>query len=94
MNYGCILILKIYLESCRWRHWFQFHARVGAGRMKNSGAPRGQPVPVLNLKPALSRRRYVRGRPGEMIHLDIKELGRFNRVGRPKSGDRKGQCHP
>jgi len=62
--------------------------------MKNSGAPRGQPVPVLNLKPALSRRRYVRGRPGEMIHLDIKELGRFNRVGRPKSGDRKGQCHP
>jgi transposase InsO family protein len=35
--------------------------------------------------------RYERERPGEMIHLDIKSLGRFQRIGHRISGDRTGQ---
>jgi transposase InsO family protein len=35
--------------------------------------------------------RYERERPGEMIHLDIKSLGRFARIGHRISGDRTGQ---
>jgi transposase InsO family protein len=39
------------------------------------------------LEPALPVRRYERARPGEMIHIDIKKLGRFNKVGHRISGD-------
>jgi transposase InsO family protein len=35
--------------------------------------------------------RYQRDRPGEMLHLDIKSLGRFDRIGHRISGDRTGQ---
>lgn len=35
--------------------------------------------------------RYERKRPGEMIHLDIKSLGRFERIGHRMTGDRTGQ---
>jgi hypothetical protein len=33
------------------------------------------------LEPAEPVRRYERDHPGEMIHIDIKKLGRFNRIG-------------
>lgn len=33
------------------------------------------------LEPAEPVRRYERERPGELIHIDIKKLGRFNRIG-------------
>lgn len=33
--------------------------------------------------------RYERGHPGEMIHLDIKKLGRFDRAGHRATGDRQ-----
>jgi transposase InsO family protein len=35
--------------------------------------------------------RYQRQHPGEMLHLDIKSLGRFERIGHRISGDRTGQ---
>ena len=38
-------------------------------------------------KPAVVR--YERERPGELIHLDIKKLGRFRRVGHRITGDRR-----
>jgi transposase InsO family protein len=44
---------------------------------------------LLEPKPAVVR--YERERPGEMIHLDIKSLGRFERIGHRISGDRSGQ---
>lgn len=37
--------------------------------------------------------RYERQTPGEMIHLDIKKLGRFDRVGHRIAGDRTGQSN-
>ena len=42
------------------------------------------------LEPAAPVRRYERDKPGEMIHIDIKKLGRFNRIGHRITGDRQG----
>jgi transposase InsO family protein len=45
------------------------------------------------LEPAEPPRRYQRERPGEMIHIDIKKLGKFNQIGHRITGDRKGQSN-
>ena len=45
------------------------------------------------LEPAQPVRRYEREQPGEMIHLDIKKLGKFNQVGHRITGDRTGQSN-
>lgn len=45
------------------------------------------------LEPAEPVRRYEREHPGELIHIDIKKLGRFEQVGHRITGDRKGQSH-
>ena len=38
-------------------------------------------------------RRYERQHPGELIHIDIKKLGRFDRPGHRVTGDRTGQSN-
>ena len=43
------------------------------------------------LAPAEPIRRYERATPGELIHLDIKKLGRFDQVGHRITGERAGQ---
>src|ERR1700754_2768032 len=45
------------------------------------------------LEPAEPVRRYEREHPGELIHIDIKKLGRFNHVGHRITGDRRGQSN-
>jgi transposase InsO family protein len=45
------------------------------------------------LEPAEPVRRYERQHPGEIIHIDIKKLGRFNSIGHRISGDRTGQSN-
>jgi transposase InsO family protein len=45
------------------------------------------------LEPAEPVRRYEREHPGEMIHLDIKKLGRIDGIGHRITGDRKGQSN-
>jgi transposase InsO family protein len=45
------------------------------------------------LEPAQPPRRYQREQPGEMIHIDIKKLGKFNQIGHRITGDRKGQSN-
>src|SRR5262249_27914325 len=40
------------------------------------------------LEPAEPVRRYEREHPGELIHIDIKKLGKFNRIGHRITGDR------
>lgn len=42
------------------------------------------------LEPAEPPRRYQRDRPGELIHIDIKKLGKFNRAGHRVTGQRAG----
>jgi transposase len=38
-------------------------------------------------------RRYERDHPGDMIHIDIKKLGRFDKVGHRITEDRTGQSN-
>jgi len=45
------------------------------------------------LEPAEPPRRYQREQPGEMIHIDIKKLGKFNQIGHRITGDRTGQSN-
>jgi transposase InsO family protein len=45
------------------------------------------------LQPVEPVRRYERANPGELIHIDIKKLGRFERVGHRITGDRVGQSN-
>ena len=45
------------------------------------------------LEPAEPVRRYERAAPGEILHIDIKKLGKFNRIGHRISGDRTGQSN-
>jgi transposase InsO family protein len=45
------------------------------------------------LQPAEPPRRYQRDRPGELIHIDIKKLGKFNKIGHRITGDRAGQSN-
>lgn len=54
--------------------------RAGLSRMKD-------------IAPAEPVVRYEYAEPGGLIHLDIKRLGRFNRVGHRITGDRAGQSN-
>ena len=45
------------------------------------------------LEPCEPVRRYERQRPGEMIHLDIKKLGRIDGIGHRITGDRTRQSN-
>ncbi len=42
----------------------------------------------LGFEPAV---RYERSAPGELIHIDVKKLGRINSAGHPMTGDRASQ---
>ncbi len=44
---------------------------------------------LKNLDPKEPTRRYEKKRPGQLLHLDIKKLGRFDRPGHRVHGDRK-----
>jgi transposase InsO family protein len=46
-----------------------------------------------DLDPPAPMIRYERKAPGEMIHLDIKKLGRFEKPGHRVTGDRTGQSN-
>lgn len=48
---------------------------------------------IRDLEPAEPVRRYERATPGEIIHIDIKKLGRFNKIGHRITGDRTGQSN-
>ena len=52
--------------------------RLGLGRLR-----------ALDPKPAIIR--YERESPGELLHLDIKKLGRIDGIGHRITGDRTGQ---
>lgn len=48
---------------------------------------------LSSLEPAEPRPRYERATPGEIIHIDIKKLGRFNAIGHRITRDRRGQSN-
>jgi transposase InsO family protein len=46
---------------------------------------------IRDLEPPQPAVRYERQTPGELLHIDIKKLGRFEKVGHRITGDRTGQ---
>ena len=48
---------------------------------------------LKDLEPPEPVRRYERQHPGELIHIDIKKLGRFHQVGHRITGDRRRQSN-
>ena len=48
---------------------------------------------IRDLEPPEPVRRYERDHPGDMIHIDIKRLGRFDQPGHRVTGDRTGQSN-
>ena len=65
---------KLHLARSTVAAWLK---RRGLGRLKCLEAP----API---------RRYQRQRPGELLHLDVKKLARFERVGHRITGNRLG----
>lgn len=81
------------VETLRRQRWTgkQIAAEVGVSPatvsriLKRLGLNR-----IQALEPAEPVRRYQREHPGELIHIDIKKLGRFNRTGHRITGKRTG----
>lgn len=57
-----------------------------AGHLTRRGLGR-----LAALEPREPPRRYTRKRAGELLHLDVKKLARFRRIGHRITGDRRGQ---
>jgi len=48
---------------------------------------------LSRLGPEEPERRYERARPGELVHVDVKKLGRISRPGHRITGDWRGRRH-
>jgi transposase InsO family protein len=59
-----------------------------AGWLRRLGLAR-----LSQLEPKPPVLRYERERAGELVHIDTKKLGRFNRIGHRITGDRTGQSN-
>jgi transposase InsO family protein len=55
-----------------------------AGHLRRLGLGR-----LAALEPSAPARRYSRARAGELVHLDVKKLARFRRIGHRITGDRR-----
>ena len=71
----------------------QIAAEVGVSRGHRQPHPQtaGPRIRAAALEPAEPIRRYERAAPGEIVHIDIKKLGKFNRIGHRITGGRIGQ---
>ena len=68
--------------------------KLGLSRSTVSRSLKARGLSLLSaLEPKRARPRYERATPGEIIHIDIKKLGRFNRIGHRITGNRKGQSN-
>src|ERR1700730_9131043 len=77
---------------CRRRRR-RFAGPVLAAEAALSPHPASRHEDTVAVEAATPVRRYERAHPGELIHLDIKKLGRFKRIGHRITGDRKGQSN-
>ncbi len=77
------------LRRLRWTG-AQIAATVGVAPATVSRVLRRQGLARLSaLDPPLPVRRYEHPHPGDLLHLDIKKLGRFRRPGHRVTGDRR-----
>jgi len=68
-------------------------AELGISRASVSRILKHRGLSLLSsLEPQEPHPRYEREKPGEIIHLDIKKLGRFSSIGHRITGRRTGHC--
>jgi transposase InsO family protein len=68
----------------------QIAAQIGVSQATVSRILKRCGLSLLSaLEPQQPRPRYERDAPGELVHLDIKKLGRFNAVGHRITGDKR-----
>ena len=82
--------------ALRRRRWSgaQIAAQLGVSTATVSRVLRRYGLNRLKaLEPPQPVRRYERQKPGELIHIDIKKLGRFHRPGHRVTGDRTGHSN-
>jgi transposase InsO family protein len=82
------------IEALRRQRWTGKRIAMAVGLSKATVSRVLQRLGISKLKalePAEPVRRYERDHPGELIHIDIKKLGRFLAVGHRITGDRTGQ---
>jgi transposase len=84
------------IESLRRQRW------TGAQIARTTGVSKATVSRILcrlglnrlrALEPVEPVRRYQRDHPGELIHIDIKKLGRIDGIGHRITGDRRGQSN-
>jgi len=81
------------LRRRRWPAW-RIARELGMPRSTVSAVLRREGLGRLGpVEPPPPVRRYERARAGELLHLDIKKLGRFRRAGHRRHGDRR-RCTP
>ena len=82
------------VEALRRQRRTQHHiaAQLGLSKATISRILHRRGLSLLSsIEPAAPRPRYERASPGEIIHIDIKKLGKFSRTGHRITGDRHGQ---
>ena len=80
------------VESLRRQRYTQpqIASQIGVSQATVSRILRRCGLSLLSaLEPQQPRPRYERETPGELVHLDIKKLGRFNAIGRRITGDKR-----
>ena len=88
------LVICDAVEALRRKRYTQEHiARdTGLSSASVSRILKRRDISLLSqLEPKKIRPRYERETPGEIIHIDIKKLNRFDRPGHRITGDRRGQ---
>jgi transposase InsO family protein len=84
------------IAALRRQRWTgdQIAAEVGVAPATVSRVLRRLGLNQLSaLEPVEPARRYEREHPGELIHIDIKKLGRIDGVGHRITGNRRGQSN-
>jgi transposase InsO family protein len=87
-------LLVNWVETLRRQRWtgaqiataLQLSASTVARRVRRQGLAR-----LGQLEPPVPVRRYEWARPGGLLHVDIKKLGRIGRVGHRITGDRRSR---
>jgi transposase InsO family protein len=84
------------IEALRRQRWTgaQIERETGVSKATVSRVLRRLGLNRLKaLEPVEPIRRYQREHPGELIHIDIKKLGRIDGIGHRITGDRRGQSN-
>ena len=79
------------IEALRRQRWTGKRIAIAAGLSTATVSRVLRRLGISKLKalePAEPVRRYQREHPGELIHIDIKKLGRFEKIGHRITGDR------